>query len=428
MDALGQHILVEFLGCDADVLNDVAAIEKGMIDAALEANATIINTTFHYFSPYGVSGVVVIQESHLAVHTWPEYQYAAVDLFTCGDNVYPWKAFDHLKKIFKAANYSALETRRGTLNLLQRIDFNITEMREDLQNKYVIPEKIQRNVWLTDKDPNIAFSLRYTGDILYQVHSPYQRIKVVDTYAFGKTLLIDNVIMTTEKDEFQYHEMMTHPVMLAHGNIRNVLVIGGGDGGVIREVLRHPQVEMVTMVEIDEKVIEASRKFFPQVAKEFDNPKLNLVIGDGIKYVKEQADGSYDLIIVDSTDPIGPAEGLFSVEFYAHCHRILNDKGALIVQGEAPRFNEGTFMAINQTFKDIFGKEKVFAMLFHVPTYPTGLWSAQIAMKNGTNPKVVDRKKVSDFVQTHRLKYYNYDIHQASFALPNYVKEMIGED
>ncbi len=426
MNALGQHILVEFMGCDPEVLNEVTTVEQGMMEAADRSNATIINSTFHYFSPYGVSGVVVVQESHLAVHTWPEYQYAAVDLFTCGDTVDPWKAFDHLKNVFKAQNYSALETWRGSLNLLKRIDFDPSEMREEFK-RYMQQGRIERNVWLTDKDENIALSLRHTGEVLYNERSPYQHVKVLNTYAFGKTLTIDNMIMCTEEDEFHYHEMMTHPAMLAHGNVKNALVIGGGDGGVVREILKHPEVEKVTMVEIDEKVVEAARKFLPKISVAFDNPKLNLIIGDGIKFVAEAQSGSYDLIVVDSTDPIGPAEGLFSTEFYRNCYRILNDDGMLVVQGEAPRFNEKTFVEIHQTLKDIFGKNKADVMLFHVPTYPTGMWSGQIASKGKVDPKKFDIEKARAFSAQHGLRYYSPEIHQAAFVLPPYVKEMLGQ-
>ena len=135
MNSLGRHILVEFIGCSSDILNDVAAIEKGMIDAAKDAGATVIQSSFHHFSPYGVSGVVVIQESHLAIHTWPEYQYAAVDLFTCGTSVDPWVSFDHLRKVFEAQNYSAIEMYRGSLSLLKRADYKVEEGREDLQKR-----------------------------------------------------------------------------------------------------------------------------------------------------------------------------------------------------------------------------------------------------------------------------------------------------
>lgn len=426
MDALGQHILVEFMGCDPEVLNEVTTVEQGMMEAADRSNATIINSTFHYFSPYGVSGVVVVQESHLAVHTWPEYQYAAVDLFTCGDMVDPWKAFDHLKNVFKAQNYSALETWRGSLNLLKRIDFDPREMREEFK-RYMQQGRIERNVWLTDKDDNIALSLRHSGEVLFNERSPFQHVKVLNTYAFGKTLTIDNMIMCTEKDEFHYHEMMTHPAMLAHGKVKNALVIGGGDGGVVREILKHPEAEKVTIVEIDEKVVEAARNFLPQIAAAFDDPKLNLIIGDGIKFVAEAADVTYDLIVVDSTDPIGPAKGLFSTEFYRNCHRILNDNGMLVVQGEAPRFNESTFVEIHQTLKDIFGQNKADVMLFHVPTYPTGVWSGQIASKGKVDPKKFDADKARAFSTEHRLRYYSPEIHVASFVLPPYVKAMLGQ-
>src|SRR5207253_2860965 len=129
MNALGRHILVEFNGCCPDILNDVAVIEEAMVEGARKAGATVIQSTFHHFSPFGVSGVVVIQESHLAIHTWPEYQYAAVDLFTCGESVDPWVSFDHLKTAFKAANHSSIEMYRGSLSLLKRIDFKLSANR-----------------------------------------------------------------------------------------------------------------------------------------------------------------------------------------------------------------------------------------------------------------------------------------------------------
>ena len=161
-------------------MNDVARIESSMVAAAEKAGATVINSTFHHFSPYGVSGVVVIQESHLAIHTWPEYGYAAVDLFTCGDSVDPWISFDHLKEAFGAGNYSALEMRRGSLALLERLDVDLASMRE-LNKKHTNPQKYTRNVWFTDKDDNQALSLRHTGEVFYDKTSQYQRTRVIDT-------------------------------------------------------------------------------------------------------------------------------------------------------------------------------------------------------------------------------------------------------
>ncbi|HEY1079988.1 MAG TPA: adenosylmethionine decarboxylase, partial [Bdellovibrio sp.] len=257
MKALGRHILVEFSGCNAEVLNDVSVIERSMIEAAQIAGATVINSTFHHFSPWGVSGVVVIQESHLAIHTWPEYRYAAVDLFTCGDSVDPWVSFEHLKKAFQA-NYSALEMNRGSLHVIQKSDFQPKHLRTEPSFDLKKGFQMERNVWFTDKDENQALSLRYTGNVLFDETNPFQRVRVLDSYSHGKFLAINNMVMCTERDEFHYHEMITHPVMQAHGDAKNILVIGGGDGGTIRELFKYDQVKNVTMVEIDEAVIRAS--------------------------------------------------------------------------------------------------------------------------------------------------------------------------
>lgn len=426
MTALGKHILVEFFGCEPKILNDVSIIETGMVEAASKGGATVINSTFHHFSPYGVSGVVVIQESHLAIHTWPEYQYSAVDLFTCGDTVQPWICFDHLKQIFQVSNYSAMEMRRGVLNHLQRVDFDPSNMREAAK-KYIKPDKFTRNVWFTDKDANQALSLRYTGDILYDKTSPYQRVRVIDTYAHGKALTIDNMVMCTEKDEFHYHEMIAHPAILAHGKVKEVLVIGGGDGGTVREILKHPDVERITQVEIDENVIEASKLHLPTLSQSFDHPKLDLKIGDGIEFVANTSAENYDLIIVDGSDPVGPAEGLFSAKFYRDCLKALKPNGLLITQGESPAFNQRVFTELNTCLKDIFGKDKVSVLLFQIPTYPSGIWSFQIGSKGRIDPSEINSEKVTDFEKNNMLHYYNQSIHKSAFALPNYIKLMLNE-
>ncbi len=428
MNALGRHILVEFSGCNAEVLNDVSKIEKAMIDAAQIAGATVINSTFHHFSPWGVSGVVVIQESHLAIHTWPEYRYAAVDLFTCGDSVDPWVSFEHLKKAFEA-NYSAIEMNRGSLSVIKKTDFKPAHMREKPTFDLSKGVQIERNVWFTDKDENQALSLRYSGDVLFDETTPFQRVRVLESYSHGKFLAINNMVMCTERDEYHYHEMITHPVMQSHGNAKNVLVIGGGDGGTIREVLKYNQVDKVTMVEIDEAVIRASKQFLPQVASEFGNPKLNLVIGDGIQFVKDAAANTYDIIIVDGSDPVGPAEGLFTAEFYNNCKKSLKDGGLLITQGESPMFHEGTFVALNKCLKEIYGEKSVHTMIFHATTYPSGMWSLQVAVKGSKNPAIeFNKDAAAKFSKDHGLKYYNEDLHTAAFMLPTFVKNMLGNN
>lgn len=426
MKALGRHILVEFTGCNAEALNDVVLIEKAMVEGAQIAGATVINSTFHHFSPWGVSGVVVIQESHLAIHTWPEYRYAAVDLFTCGDSVDPWISFEHLKKAF-SANYSAIEMNRGSLSVIKKTDYVPKSIRTeptfDLKNP-----KFERSVWFTDKDENQALSLRYTGDVFFDEQSPYQRVRVLESQKYGKFLAINNMIMCTERDESHYHEMISHPVMQAHGNAKNVLVIGGGDGGTIREILRYPQLEKVTMVEIDEAVIRASQQHLPTIASGFQNAKLNLIVGDGIEFIKNAQAGSYDIIIVDGSDPVGPSEGLFTNDFYTNCKKALREGGLLVTQGESPMFHEGTFVELNQCLKGIFGKGSVHTLLFHATTYPTGMWSLQVAVNGHRHPaQDFDKDKAHKFAEENGLKYYNADLHTAAFSLPTFVRKMLGE-
>lgn len=426
MNALGRHILVEFNGCDADIMNDVSVIEKEMVDAAKTAGATVINSSFHHFSPYGVSGVVVIQESHLAIHTWPEYGYAAVDLFTCGESVDPWVSFEHLKKSFKASSFSALEMNRGSLSLLKKSHYNPTVLRHDHP---VTPQmRIERNVWFTDKDENQALSLRYKGDVLFNEKTPYQQVRVFDTYAYGKMLAINNMIMCTERDEFHYHEMIVHPAMQSLMDAKNVLVIGGGDGGTLRELFKYPRMEKVTLVEIDEAVIRASREHLPRIATEFSNPKLELVVGDGIAFAEKAKDAAYDLIIVDGSDPVGPAKGLFSENFYRHCRRALKAQGIVITQSESPMFHEKTFVELNQCLKRIFGAGDVHTLLFHATTYPSGMWSLMLGTKGGVHPqKSFDAAQAASFSRTAKLRYYHEGMQQSAFTLPVFVREMLNE-
>ncbi len=288
-------------------------------------------------------------------------------------------------------------------------------------------ETLTSDQWFIDKDEHQALSLKYTGEVLYDKTSELQRVRVINTFGYGKTLTIDNMFMTTETDEYHYHEMIAHPVILASGNIKKVLVIGGGDGGTIREVLKHPEIEEVTMVEIDANVVEASKLHLPELSQSFDHPKLKLIIADGIEFMASAEPKSYDLIIVDGSDPAGPAKGLFSEAFYQNCYQGLTKNGILITQGESPCFHQETFAELNACIKGIFGAKKVFTLLFHIPTYPSGLWSFQIASKGNIDPRNISEAKVTEFSAKNPLHYYNFEVHKAAFALPNYVKKLLKE-
>jgi spermidine synthase len=280
--------------------------------------------------------------------------------------------------------------------------------------------------WIVDSNGQFAIALKYEGEALFCEQSEYQTVEVFQTQDFGKLLTIDRMVMCTERDEAAYHEMIVHPALLTHPGVKNVLVIGAGDGGTIRELMRHPGVEKVTMVEIDDAVVRASQQFLPTISCEFNHPKLDLKIDDGIKFVANAPADSYDLVIIDSSDPVGPSEGLFSETFYRDVYRCLKSGGVISVQSEAPVFNQTAFVDLNHCLRRVFGRDFVHPLLVFIPTYPTGLWSLTYCSKNGPHPIAnFDRERVEAFTKQHPLRYYNAGIHQAAFCLPNYIQTLI---
>ena len=278
------------------------------------------------------------------------------------------------------------------------------------------------DLWFTEKHTDdVNFTIKVKKQ-LYSGKSYYQQIDVFDTYEFGRVLVLDGFIMLTEKDEYIYHEMVTAVPMAVNPDIKNVLVIGAGDGGTIRELTRYPTIENIDMVEIDEQVVEVCKEFLPQTACRFDDTRVHLFFEDGLKYVRRKT-GEYDLIIVDSTDPFGPGEGLFTKEFYGNCFKALTDSGILINQHESTYYDSYVDM-VTRTHKRI-GANFPVSMVYqaHIPTYPSGHWLFGFASKN-LHP-VYDLKADRWKEFGLKMKYYNTDLHKGCFALPNDVLEIL---
>ncbi|HDF2339212.1 spermidine synthase [Clostridioides difficile] len=281
-------------------------------------------------------------------------------------------------------------------------------------------------LWYTEEwTENVRFSIKVNKH-LFEGKSQFQRIDVFDSDEFGKFLTIDGLMMVTYKDEFIYHEMITHVPMATNLNIKKVLVIGGGDGGTVRELSRYPQIEKIDMVEIDKMVVDVSKEYMDICSCKLDDKRVSLYFEDGVNFVKCAHDKSYDLIIVDSTDPIGPGEGLFSTDFYKDCYRILTDDGILVNQSESPYFdfNAKEMKRANKKLKQIFPISEVYQA--HIPTYPSGHWLFGFASKKLNPVKNQDRNRWEKL--SLKTKYYNSDIHLGSFMLPQYVKEMLDEE
>lgn len=277
-------------------------------------------------------------------------------------------------------------------------------------------------LWFTENHtPDVKFSIRVDRQ-LYTGQSEYQRIDVFESKEFGRFLTLDGYMMLTERDEFIYHEMITHVPMAVHPGAKKILVIGAGDGGAIRELCRYDTIDRIDMVEIDPLVVEVCRNYLPLTACCLDDERVHIFYEDGLKYVRTR-ENCYDLIIVDSTDPFGPGEGLFTKEFYGNCYKALKPEGIMVNQHESP-FYPGDASACQRAHKRIvesFPLSRVYQA--HIPTYPSGHWLFGFASKK-YHP-VKDLKAAEWRQRQLKTRYYTTWIHRGAFMLPAYVEEML---
>ena len=280
------------------------------------------------------------------------------------------------------------------------------------------------DLWYTEPHTkNAKFSIRIDRQLVTR-QSRYQRIDVFESKEFGRILTLDGLLMVTEKDEFIYHEMIVHVPMAVKPDVKRVLVIGAGDGGTIRELVRYDTIEHIDMVEIDEEVVHVCREFLPQTACKLDDPRVHLHFEDGLKFVRTRQN-EYDLILVDSTDPFGPGEGLFTREFYGNCFKALAEQGILINQHESPYYADDAraMQRAHRQLQSVFPVSTVYQ--FHLPTYPSGHWLFGFASK-GLHP-VEDLQAEAWNALGLETEYYNTELHKGAFALPNYVKRLLGQ-
>ncbi len=271
---------------------------------------------------------------------------------------------------------------------------------------------------------DFGFWVRSSGRLAH-AKSDFQDVEVIQT-GFGKTLRIDDYFMTSDKDEFFYHENMIHPAGISHAGPKRALVIGGGDGGAAEEYLKYPTMEEVVMAEIDEVVVDFCKEQLPDVHRgAFDDPRLKVLITDGKKYVEECQD-QFDLMMLDLTDPFGPAEALYRVDFLNHCKRILGPDGVLSMHLGSPVTRPNVFHRVYSSLSSVFSIVRPY--LVYVPLYGA-IWGMATA-SDKTDPLLLDPKSVEDRIKDRaisHLQYYNGDTHRGVFGLPNYVKSIIGQ-
>jgi len=280
-------------------------------------------------------------------------------------------------------------------------------------------------IWFSDQQTDsVSLNIRVENQ-LYHGISEFQEIDVFKSESFGKFLVLDGEIIFSESDEFIYNEMVAHVPMAVHPNVRNVLIIGGGDGGVAREFCAYDEIERIDVVEPDEQMVEVCKKFFPEMTKGFEDKRVNVINQDGLRFIRS-VESEYDIIINDATDPFGHTEGLFTKEFYGSCYRALKDDGIMVYQHGSPFFDEeeSTFRSMHRKVYRTFPISRVYQA--HIPTCSSGYWTFGFASKKyhpitDFNPDKWTKRNIKTW-------YYTPSMHSASFMLPKYVVDILKEE
>jgi spermidine synthase len=385
-------------------MTDAAALRQFCVDSVVRNGLTVVGELFHQFpagegskdESGGVTGCVVLAESHLAIHTWPELGSVTLDVYVCNytqDNSDKARAVvDDLQQLFKPEDYVRHDVPRDQQFMYEHLN------------------------------PDYGFFIRSSKRV-EEGHTGLQAIEIHETPQFGRLFRLDGFNMTSEKEEFVYHENMVHPAAVAHAAPRRALIIGGGDGGLAEEMLKHPSIEEVVMVELDGRVVEIAKKYFEGVHRGvFSNPKLEVIVGDGLKYIAETNE-KFDLVALDLPDPVGPAEMLYEEPFFADCKRALAPGGALVLHMGSPWGQPARVKAIYERLAKLFMVVRPYTMF--IPLYGN-LWSMAVCSDSldpvQLAPAEVDRRIAARGL-TH-LQYYNGATHAAVFALPNFVREL----
>lgn len=390
-EGVGRHAICELWG--AKHLDSPETTERALRDAVTAGGATLIEVFVHQFSPHGVSGVAVIAESHVAVHTWPELGYVAADVFTCGERVHLDRIVDVLRDTFEAESCEVRHIARG------------------------LPAE-QRADRFEEREPAAATSVSYRVDrVLERRRTPYQDLFLFESEGLGKVLVLDGIVQLTERDAYVYHELLAHPALFAHPLPRRVAIVGGGDAHLLAEVLKHDEVECAYLLELDGEVVEVARKHFDVAAGALSDPRAELMIGDAFESVSS-LEGQLDVILCDLTDPIGQAARLFEDPFYARCERALTADGMLVAQTESLHYHRKTVQACFQALSERFPLVSVLSG--SVASYPGAWWTFTLASK-GLDPRVVRRRPQ---VET---RLYQPDAHGWFFVPEPVLREMVAE-
>jgi spermidine synthase len=387
---VGRHAICEFWG--ASNLDSVEVAERALRDAAAAGGITLIEVFVHQFSPHGVSGIAVIAESHLALHTWPEHDYVAADFFTCGENADLDAVIDVLREAYAAERVECRFLTRGVPSLAGTDRFE-------------------------EFEPGSASHASYDVlTVLEQRRTQYQELMLFESPRLGRVLALDGIVQMTDLDTYVYHEMLAHPALFSHPAPRAVAVVGGGDVYLVAEILKHPGIERVYLLELDEEVVQVASKHYVVAREALKDPRVEVRPGDAFDSITELA-GRLDVIMVDLTDPIGPAARLFEPGFYSLCERALRADGFLVAQTESFHFHPDVVRDCFNGLSECFARADL--LWTAIATYPGAFWSFGIATK-GPDPRTVRRRPEIE------TRLYDADAHEWYFVPPSVRAKLLG--
>ncbi len=395
----GLHLIGDMSGCrcNPQLLLDGKRFEALCLDMVRASGLTVMDSRFHQFEVSGFTGAVVLAESHLAIHTWPENKGLTLDVYVCNysaDNSSKARQlFDAIVAHFEPSEVARHEVDRG---------------------EHLIMEPLNEST---------GFYIKATKK-LGEWQTRYQKLEVYDTPHYGRIFRLDGYNMTSEREEFIYHENLIHPALAAHNAPRKVLIVGGGDGGSSEEALKHPSVEQVTLCEIDEDVIKVAKEHFHAVHRgAFDDPRLRVLVGDGMKFIRETTE-RFDLVVLDLNDPIGPAEALYSTEFFQQCRHVLAPGGALVLHIGAPVARPERVAELAQRLNSVFRIVRPYTM--YIPLYGAQ-WTMAVC-SDKLDPKAFTADEIDRRIEQRKLqdlRFYNGETHEGVFALPNFVRDLV---
>ncbi|MCP5292034.1 MAG: polyamine aminopropyltransferase [Burkholderiales bacterium] len=398
----GLHLIGDLSSCRCDPqrLLDSNSFRDKCIEMVNASDLTVMDAVFKQFDNSGFTGAVVLAESHLAIHTWPETNGLTLDVYVC--------------------NYSADNSTKAQQLFDTVVDY--------FQPAEIVKQAIERgeHMLIEPLNASTGFYIK-ASHCIGEWRTKYQKIAIFDTPHYGRIFRLDDYNMTSEREEFVYHENLIHPALTAHDAPEKVLIIGGGDGGSSEEALKHPSVEQVTLVEIDADVITVSKEHFKAVHHNvFDNPRLRIIVDDGIRFVRDTRD-KFDLIALDLNDPVGPAAALYSEDFFRQCREALTPEGALTLHIGSPTAQPERVAELAQRLNRVFPIVRPYTL--YIPLYGA-LWALAVC-SGQLDPTAFSTDEIDTRISTRRLtqlQYYNGESHLGVFALPNFVRELVNRN